>query len=61
MHADYLTHTREATAELSRLLLSSSSLILENMRNDSALFLPSGELEIIPRPAMFIDCTHYVK
>ena len=54
-HARYLTQTQEAAAELSHLLFVSSSLILENRKNDSALFTPPGGPEQIRGPAMFTD------
>lgn len=44
-----LTQTQEANVKLSHQLLSSSSLTLENKRNESPLFLPP--------PAGFIDVT----
>lgn len=44
-----LTQTQEANVKLSHQLLSSSSLTLENKRNESPLFLPP--------PATFIDVT----
>lgn len=55
MHARYLTQTQEATAELSRPLLSSSFLILENKRDDSALLASHIGPEQNNRPAIFTD------